>query len=1180
MKKTFTQLSTLLLLMAINTMSWAQAQTPLETAMRYLEDKQEEWQLTKADIADVVVRDLYTSKHNGATHIYFNQRHSGIELYNAINGVHLKENGEVVFATNRFTPALAEKVNTTEAVVNAHDAILNAAQHFQLPILSNLRLINQVGDRQYTYEGAYISHQDIKVQLVYQLINQNEVRLAWDLAIDMPSSTDYWSVRVDAVSGEVINQHNWTVSCDLSGHGAHQHNEHCAVTQHNNALHLNYEDALAQERQVLNDGAQYRVWAIPAESPSHGMRELLDNPADPVASPYGWHDTNGEEGPEYSITRGNNVHAFLDVESDNQSNGDEPDGGEDLIFDFPIDLNLEPEEYQDAATTQLFYMNNFMHDFSYAYGFDEPAGNFQQNNYGNGGSGGDYVLAQAQDGSGTNNANFATPPDGGNGSMQMFLWTSGGSVFTVNSPQPVAGSYDVTAADFGATISTIPVTGNVVVVDDGTGEGTQGCNDLINGEQLDGAVALIDRGSCEFGLKCLNAQNAGAIAVIVCNFEDDLITMGAGEVGGLVTIPAVMLGLSGCQAIRQHAGNGLNVTFQVPEDNGPERLDGDLDNGIIAHEYGHGISNRLTGGPSAAGCLSNGEQAGEGWSDYFSLVTSVRPGDTGDMPRGIGTYAQRQEPTGPGIRRQRYSTDMNVNTQTYIDIAGQGIHATGEIWAGVTWDLYWAMVELYGWDADPINGTGGNNRAIQLVMDGMKLQACNPGFMDGRDAILAADELNYNGEHECLIWEIFARRGMGFFSDQGSADTNSDGEEGFEPKPQCIAELKIKKNVTPFIEAGDEVEVTLTLTNHKGEPVTGVIVEDELPVGLSFIAGSEENATATVNGQMITLEVGEIAHDETVLVTYRLSSDLSLSSILQFFDGIEDGEDNWLFESLDEGFDTWISTEEDAYEGEKSWFVPNTGTENDQAIFLLDPIEIVGTQPALRFYHKYNVELGFDGGFVEVSTDNGFIWNRVADKVIRNDYNTIMDYSTLAIPFLGAFSGTSNEWEATYIDLSDYIGQSISIRFRFGSNDGGTGTGAMPGWFVDNIELMDLFYYNNETCAMSDQGDMACAIADEAGTIVESTVASNTDSEVKENSIRVYPNPANSLLNVAIESSQRGQGFLTLVNMDGRIIMEQSLQLSGNQQIIPLNISKLQAGMYYVKVQAGGASYVEKVVVR
>ena len=109
---------------------------------------------------------------------------------------------------------------------------------------------------------------------------------------------------------------------------------------------------------------------------------------------------------------------------------------------------------------------------------------------------------------------------------------------------------------------------------------------------------------------------------------------------------------------------------------------------------------------------------------------------------------------------------------------------------------------------------------------------------------------------------------------------------------------------------------------------------------------------------------------------------------------------------------------------------------------------------------------------------------------------------------------------------------------------------------------------------------MACAIADEAGTIVESTVSSNTDSEVKENSIRVYPNPANSLLNVAIESSQRGQGFLTLVNVDGRIIMEQSLQLSGNQQIIPLNISKLQAGMYYVKVQAGSASYVEKVVVR
>ena len=74
---------------------------------------------------------------------------------------------------------------------------------------------------------------------------------------------------------------------------------------------------------------------------------------------------------------------------------------------------------------------------------------------------------------------------------------------------------------------------------------------------------------------------------------------------------------------------------KTPEGNLVE-LDGDYDNGIIAHEYGHGISNRLTAGPNNTGCLGNGEQMGEGWSDFFSLITTVKEGDSGEMGRGIG----------------------------------------------------------------------------------------------------------------------------------------------------------------------------------------------------------------------------------------------------------------------------------------------------------------------------------------------------------------------------------------------------------------------------------------------------------------------------------------------------------------------------------------------------------------
>ena len=58
------------------------------------------------------------------------------------------------------------------------------------------------------------------------------------------------------------------------------------------------------------------------------------------------------------------------------------------------------------------------------YGFTETARNYQNDNMGRGGNQGDYVLAEAQDGSGTNNANFSSGADGTRGRMQMYLWTA------------------------------------------------------------------------------------------------------------------------------------------------------------------------------------------------------------------------------------------------------------------------------------------------------------------------------------------------------------------------------------------------------------------------------------------------------------------------------------------------------------------------------------------------------------------------------------------------------------------------------------------------------------------------------------------------------------------------------------------------------------------------------------
>ncbi|ELU39585.1 extracellular elastinolytic metalloproteinase [Rhizoctonia solani AG-1 IA] len=116
----------------------------------------------------------------------------------------------------------------------------------------------------------------------------------------------------------------------------------------------------------------------------------------------------------------------------NWINNYRPDAGPGLNFEFKYDPKTgldespaqSPKDYIDLSVTQLFYTSNMVHDLYYRYGFDEVSGNFQQDNYGRGGKEGDGVIANSQDGSGYNNANFMTPPDGQNGRCRMYVWNT------------------------------------------------------------------------------------------------------------------------------------------------------------------------------------------------------------------------------------------------------------------------------------------------------------------------------------------------------------------------------------------------------------------------------------------------------------------------------------------------------------------------------------------------------------------------------------------------------------------------------------------------------------------------------------------------------------------------------------------------------------------------------------
>jgi hypothetical protein len=180
---------------------------------------------------------------------------------------------------------------------------------------------------------------------------------------------------------------------------------------------------------------------------------------------------------------------------------------------------------------------------------------------------------------------------------------------------------------------------------------------------------------------------------------------------------------------------------------------------------------------------------GEGFSDWFSLVFTAMPGDLPTDARGIATYLRGQPPNGAGIRNEPYSTDLLVNSFTYADVATLNRpHGVGEVWAVALWEMYWNFVDFYGFDSDLYAGSGGNNRALELVVDALKLQPCDPTFVEGRDALLTAD-LNANaGVNECLIWNAFGKRGLGLGASDGGSPNSLNVTEDFEVPVECLPE--------------------------------------------------------------------------------------------------------------------------------------------------------------------------------------------------------------------------------------------------------------------------------------------------------------------------------------------------------------------------------------------------------
>ncbi|GAA4763483.1 MULTISPECIES: T9SS-dependent M36 family metallopeptidase [Flavobacterium] len=859
---------TLLFFLFISTAVFSQE--PIDKIKKYISENKVKFGLTNQDISDLVIVNDFSSETTGINNYHVKQRISGIEVFNSDSNFWIKSN-EVINGGEEFIPNLIQKINTSNPSLSVTDALSGILSQIDNSQLNSVQILES-GANKYKLSNGILAEDPIRAQLVYFQTETNTIRLSWDYEFYSQDTKHLWNLKIDAVTGKILDKNDLVISCNFgSNHSNHSHAEINHFTQ--SFYKKNTTSTL------LNPGTtKYRVIPWNYESPNHSPFALITNPEYVTnASPNGWHNNNGTIGggsiaTRFTTTRGNNVLAKDDFDTNNTGGNLTTGAGTypDLTFDFPYPgTSVAANTYIDAATTNLFYMNNIMHDLWYQYGFNEANKNFQQSNYGRGGLGGDPVNADAQDGGGIdpniNNANFATPTDGSAPRMQMYLWNVGPAPknLIINSPASIAGEYVARDNVFSPGHVNLPaapgLTTNIILYDDAVGTGSDACEAAVNGTQLSGKIVIIRRGNCEFQAKVYNAQLGGAAAVIIVNNDaanPDANNLNMSGANASITIPAVFVSYTVGEAIIAAIGSGtVNGTLRNDTNVTFVNTDGDFDNGIIAHEYGHGISTRLSGN-----CLSGSEQQGEGWSDWFWLIMQIKPGDTRNNAKGIGTFAMNQATNGPGIRQYRYSTDMAVNPHTFGSTNGMltpdgtavDSHSVGSVWAVMLWDLAWNYIDKYGYDPNIYTGTGGNNKVMRLILDAIKLDGCSPTFVTARDAIIAADQATTGGQNYCMIWKTFARRGLGV---NASSGTNS-GIAGIQDQVEDFTEPAPGPNCTLSVNHFDNNNGILIYPN----PSNGLI-----NIRINSFIGKATVEVVDINGRVVySLNNTEFSNEKSI----------------------------------------------------------------------------------------------------------------------------------------------------------------------------------------------------------------------------------------------------------------------------------------------------------------------------
>jgi MYXO-CTERM domain-containing protein len=1010
----------------------------------------------------------------GAAVVKLGQRASGIEVYPSEAGVLMRSNLELVAISGNLR-RLGQTNGASDFSLAHGDALAGALQkHLDVAFGPEdlLTLTEQRGDwrRFVSAAGAPAFVREAQVKQIYHAgsdVLEPAYFVEFYASRGQDTSSDAFRYILSARDGRVLEQRNLTA----------------------------------------NDAFQYRVWASPTDlRPFEGpIADFSPNPSgvpdgmlpaiipsnlvsiegfntNPSGAVDPWLDASATQ------TFGNNVDAYSDYNApDGYSNGDyRATTTGPQTFDRAYDVNVDPIATADqsmASVTSLFYVNNWLHNYWYDSGFDELAGNAQQDNYGRGGVPGDVLHAEAQDNvlaGNRNNANMSTPSDGMSPRMQMYSWT-GNEHVTLHATPPDA-DLDWNTAAFGATA--FNVTGDLVLSDDGAGTTTDGCSPMSN---VAGQIALVDRGVCAFTVKAANAQAGGAIAVIIADNRVAAIPPGLGGADPSITIGVLSILQADANTLKAALLNGpVNVTMSRFVD---ADRDGSLDYTIVAHEWGHYLHHRL------ADCGSNQcRSQSEGWGDFTSLHFMLRDGDqlNGAYATGLyGTYSWTDAGYF-GIRRVPYSIDFEKNALTFRHIQdgeplpthplmasgpNSEVHNAGEVWSTMMWQAYIAL-QRHG-QANSRTFDDSMRRMADYVVAGLMMTPRDSTYTEARDAIIAA-AMAIDEHDGGVIAAAFAERGIGSCAvspERGSADFIG-VVEGYDLKPIIHFEgISFTDDLRScdqdgLLDADERGTVVLTVSN--GGPVqtaSTTVMLAATHAGITFPAGAmlAVPAMAPYSSTQVSLEIAldpTLATTATVAlgisvsnpeacattVTSTVFSRLNLDEVAGLMhDDVEAPTTAWTIEGLESDV-VWSRPEITTLDN--AWFGMNLGSVSDTT--LTSPTLMVSTSTAfvMMFDHRYFFEADttfWDGAVIELSPDDGQTWNDISMYADPGYGGAITDISGNPLALRQAFVASNASWPARdhfMLDLGTQLaGQSIKIRFRIGTDL----SASFYGWELDNL---------------------------------------------------------------------------------------------------------------------------------